>query len=97
MLKRDEFIRMRRLQEKIGFIGTAVVGGDGTISGSQALNYSLTPDGQPVANTVACIKTIDADAEGSLSIGFLTSAHEYAKAVQAMMREIEWEKGIGIV
>lgn len=50
-----------------------------------------------MSNTVACIKTIDGDAEGSLAIGFMTSAWEYARAVHAMMREIQWENGIGIV
>lgn len=97
MLKRDEFICMRKLQERIGFIGTAVVWGDGTISGSQALQYSLREDNRPVADTVACIKTIDADAEGSLAIGFETSAHKYAENIVAMKREIEWESWIGIV
>lgn len=44
MLLRDDFVRMIRLREKVGFLGTAVVGGDGTISGSQALQYSLGDD-----------------------------------------------------
>ncbi len=97
MLLRDGFRKMRTLQEKIGFIGTAVVWGDGTISGSQALQYSLGEDRRPVADTVACIKTIDADAEGSLAIGFETSASKYAENIVAMKREIEWESWVGIV
>ena len=97
MLHRNGFAAMSRMKEKVGFIGTAVVGGDGTISWSQALQYSLWSDGNPVSRTVAGIKTIDGDAEGSLAIGFMTSARKYAQAVQAMMREIQWENGIGIV
>ena len=30
-------------------------------------------------------------------MGFMTSAMEYAKAIQIMLREIQWEKSIGIV
>ncbi len=33
----------------------------------------------------------------SIAIGFLTSAFIYAQAIQAMMREVPWEDGIGIV
>lgn len=97
MLKRDEFINMRRLQHEIGFIGTAVVGWDGTLSGSQALQYSLGEDMRPVADTVACIKTIDGDAEGSIAIGFETSAHAYAHAIKATIREVQWESGVGVI
>lgn len=97
MLLRGGFNKMRILQGKIGFVWTAVVWGDGTLSGSQALQYSLGEDKKPVANTVACVKTIDADAEGSLAIGFETSAHKYAENIVAMKREIEWEKWVGIV
>lgn len=97
MLQRDEFVKMLRLKEKIWFHWSAVVGGDGTLSGAQALQYSLGPDWNPVCNTVCSIKTIDGDAEGSLAMGFLTAASIYADAVQAMIREIRWEKGIGII
>lgn len=46
---------------------------------------------------MACIKTIDGDAEGSLAIGFPSSAFVYAEAIQATIREIHWENGVGIV
>ncbi len=97
MLTRDEFIKMYRLRQSLGLLGAAVVGGDGTISGCQALQYSLAPDGQPVLNSVACVKTIDGDAEETLNIGFMTCAHEYARVVKSALREIPWENGVGIV
>lgn len=50
-----------------------------------------------MSNAVACIKTIDGDAQLSIAIGFMTSALKYAETIKAMMRETPWEDGIGIV
>ncbi len=97
MLTRDEFIKMYRLRESLGLLGAAIVGGDGTISGSQALQYSRAPDNRPVLDSVACVKTIDGDAEETLNIGFMTCAHEYARVVKSTLREILWQNGVGIV
>ncbi len=52
---------------------------------------------RPVADTVACIKTIDGDAEGSIAIGFETSANAYAHAIKATIREVQWESGVGVI
>ncbi len=97
MLGKNDLYLMRAIMERWQFRGVGWTGGDGSLSGWMATQFSLWKDGKPVSNSAWCVKTIDLDTEGSLAIGWITSADANAEAIQDMIREIQWEKGVGIV
>lgn len=63
-------------------IGACGVGGDGTLSAAQALQYSLDPEMKAVIDIIMGGKTVDNDmAHCDTAIGFMTSIFKSQESI----------------
>lgn len=82
ILWKKEFHNVVKLRNMLNLIGACGVGGDGTLSAAQALQYSLDPHMKAIIDIVMWGKTIDNDmAHCDTAIGFMTSVFESQKSI----------------
>lgn len=98
MLGKNDLYLMRAIMERWQFRGVGWTGGDGSLSGWMATQFSLWKDGKPVSNSAWCVKTIDLEYKGALLLGESLLQMQMQKLYKIwLQKEIQWEKGVGIV
>lgn len=82
ILWKNEFHNVVKLRKMLNLIGACGVGGDGTLSAAQALQYSLDPEMKALLDIIMGGKTIDNDmAHCDTAIGFLTSVFKSQETI----------------
>lgn len=82
ILWKNEFHNVVKLKKMLQLIGACGVGGDGTLSAAQALQYSLDPEFRAIIDIVMGGKTIDNDmAHCDTAIWFMTSVFKSQESI----------------
>lgn len=82
ILWKNEFHNVVKLKKMLKLIGACGVGGDGTLSAAQALQYSLDPEMKAVIDIIMGGKTVDNDmAHCDTAIGFMTSIFKSQESI----------------
>lgn len=86
ILWKNEFHNVVKLKKMLQLIGACGVGGDGTLSAAQALQYSLDPEFRAIIDIVMGGKTIDNDmAHNNTAIGFMTSVFKSQESIHGWL------------